>query len=174
MAKVGKSGAKWFFCLKQQKWAKALFRGNSEINMDAKGRMAIPARYRDALDASSGGCLIATIDIQDKCLLIYPLDEWEKIEAQIAELPSFNPTTRKLQRILIGHAREMEFDGNGRVLIPPELRQYAQLEKKVMLVGQRHRFELWSEENWNGGRDDWLAETNGDLEIPEEMQSLSL
>ena len=86
----------------------------------------------------------------------------------------FNPTTRKLQRILIGHAREMDFDSNGRVLIPTELRQYAQLEKKVMLVGQRHRFELWSEENWNEGRESWLAETNGDLEIPEEMQSLSL
>ena len=154
---------------------RALFRGNNEINVDAKGRMAIPARYRDALNASCGGCLIATIDIQDKCLLIYPLHEWEKIEAQIAELPSFNPTTRKLQRILIGHAREMEFDSNGRVLIPPELRQYAQLEKKVVvLVGQRHRFELWSEVNWNAGREDWLAETNGDLEIPEEMQSLSL
>jgi len=142
--------------------------------MDAKGRMAIPARYRDAISARYDGCLIATIDIQDKCLLIYPLQEWEKIEAQIAELPTFNPTTRKLQRILIGHAREMELDGNGRILIPPELRQYAQLEKKVILVGQRHRLELWSEENWNAGREDWLSETGGDLEIPEEMQSLSL
>lgn len=151
-----------------------VFRGNSEINVDAKGRMAIPARYRDELNEMSDGCLIATIDIQDKCLLIYPLPEWEKIETQIAQLPTFNPTTRKLQRILIGHAREMEFDSHGRILIPPELRQYAQLEKKVVLVGQRHRFELWSDENWNAGRSDWLAETNGDLDIPEEMQSLSL
>ncbi|MFT7300369.1 MAG: MraZ protein [Porticoccus sp.] len=153
---------------------KALFRGNNEINMDTKGRMAIPARYRDALSPPSGSCLVVTIDIQDKCLLIYPLHEWEKVEAQIAELPSFNPAARKLQRILIGHAREMELDSSGRILIPPELRQYAQLEKKVMLVGQRHRFELWSEENWNAGRDGWLAATSGDLEIPEEMQSLSL
>lgn len=151
-----------------------VFRGSNEINMDAKGRMAIPARYRDAIESGCSGVLIATIDIQDKCLLIYPLQEWEKIEAQIAQLPTFNPTTRKLQRILIGHAREMELDGNGRVLIPPELRQYAQLDKKVILVGQRHRLELWSEENWNAGRADWLAETAGDLEIPEEMQSLSL
>ncbi|WP_461515809.1 division/cell wall cluster transcriptional repressor MraZ [Porticoccus sp.] len=151
-----------------------MFRGSSEINMDAKGRMAIPARYRDDIDSSCGGALIATIDVQDKCLLIYPLQEWEKIEAQIAQLPTFNPTTRKLQRILIGHAREMDLDGNGRILIPPELRQYAQLDKKVILVGQRHRLELWSEENWNAGREDWLAETSGDLEIPEEMQSLSL
>lgn len=136
--------------------------------------MAIPARYRGALSESCDNCLIATIDTQDKCLLIYPQPEWEKIEAQIAALPTFNPTTRKLQRLLIGHAREIELDGNGRVLIPPELRQYAQLEKKVMLVGQSHRFELWSMEGWNACRDEWLAETAGELEIPEEMQSLSL
>jgi MraZ protein len=79
-----------------------------------------------------------------------------------------------LQRILIGHARELELDSNGRVLIPPELRQYAQLDKKVVLVGQRHRFELWSEENWNSGRESWLADSEGDLQIPVEMQSLSL
>ena len=102
------------------------------------------------------------------------MPEWEKIEAQIASLPTFNPTTRKLQRLLIGHARELELDGNGRVLIPPELRQHAGLEKKVMLVGQSHRFELWSLDSWNAGREDWLAETSGDLTIPEEMQSLSL
>ena len=151
-----------------------MFRGSNEINVDTKGRMAMPARYRASLEASCGGCLIATIDIQDKCLLIYPLQEWQKIEEEIAELPSFNPLTRKLQRILIGHARELELDSNGRVLIPPELRQYAQLDKKVMLVGQRHRFELWSEENWNSGRESWLADSEGDLQIPVEMQSLSL
>ncbi len=151
-----------------------MFRGNNEINMDAKGRMAIPARYRDALAASCDNCLIATIDIQDRCLFIYPMPEWEKIEAQIASLPTFNPTTRKLQRLLIGHAREIEMDANGRVLIPPELRQYAELEKKVMLVGQSHRFELWSMESWNRGREEWLADTAEGLEIPEEMQSLSL
>lgn len=151
-----------------------MFRGNNEINMDAKGRMAIPSRYRDALSVSCDNSLIATIDIQDNCLIIYPLPEWKKIEEQIASLPTFNPTTRKLQRLLIGHARELELDGSGRILIPPELRQHAQLEKKVMLVGQSHRFELWGLENWNAGRDEWLAETSSDLVIPEEMQSLSL
>jgi|TARA_R110000782_G_scaffold121485_1_gene212546 MraZ protein len=174
---VGKSGAEWVFSpipLVILSQAIAVFRGSNEINVDTKGRMAMPARYRASLEASCGGCLIATIDIQDKCLLIYPLQEWEKIEEEIAELPSFNPLTRKLQRILIGHARELELDSNGRVLIPPELRQYAQLDKKVVLVGQRHRFELWSEENWNSGRESWLADSEGDLQIPVEMQSLSL
>ena len=150
-----------------------MFRGSNDVNMDAKGRMAIPARYRDVLQSLCGGSLVATIDIEDKCLFIYPLPEWEKIEEQIAALPTFNPSTRKLQRLLIGHAREMELDSNGRVLIPPELRGYAELEKKVVLVGQSHRFELWDQENWNQRRDQWL-DTAGELVIPEEMQSLSL
>lgn len=150
-----------------------MFRGSSEINMDAKGRMAIPARFRDAL-MSRGGALVATIDTQDACLFIYPMAEWEKIESQIAKLPTFNPDTRRLQRLLIGHAREMELDSNGRVLMPPELREYAQLEKKVVLVGQSHRFELWSLDNWNAKREEWLAEAAGELVIPTEMQSLSL
>lgn len=151
-----------------------MFRGNNEINMDAKGRMAVPARYRDALSVGCENRLIATIDIQDNCLIIYPQPEWEKLEAQIAALPSFNPTTRKLQRLLIGYARELELDSNGRVLIPPELRKHAGLEKEVVLVGQSHRFELWSQDNWNASREQWLAETSGELAIPEEMQSLSL
>ncbi len=151
-----------------------MFRGSNEINLDTKGRMAVPARYRDALASLCDGCLVATIDVQDKCLFIYPLPEWEKIEAQIAALPTFNQSTRKLQRLLIGHARELELDGNGRVLVPPELRKYAELEKKAVLVGQSHRFELWSIDNWSNGRDSWLEDAGGGLVIPEEMQSLSL
>lgn len=151
-----------------------MFRGSNEINMDAKGRMAIPARYRDPLLDQCAGQLVATIDIQDRCLLIYPLPEWEKIEATIASLPTFNDNTRRLQRLLIGHARELELDSNGRVLLPPELRSYAQVDKKVMLVGQGRRFELWSQENWESKREAWLEEGLKDLAIPEEMQSLSL
>lgn len=135
--------------------------------------MAIPARYRDALQSLCNGSLVATIDVEDKCLFIYPFPEWQKIETQIAALPTFNPATRKLQRLLIGHARELELDGNGRILIPPELRAYAQLDKKVVLVGQAHRFELWDGDNWNQRREQWL-EASTDLIIPEEMQSLSL
>ena len=151
-----------------------VFRGNNEINTDDKGRIAMPARYRDALLKVCSGHLIVTIDLQDKCLLIYPLVEWEKIEAEIATLPTFNPTTRKLQRLLIGHAKEVDVDSSGRILIPTELRNYAQLEKKIILIGQRHRFEIWSESNWNQGRENWLADTSGDLDVPEEMRSISL
>lgn len=151
-----------------------MFRGSNEINMDAKGRMAVPSRYRDALLAQGDGQLVATIDIEDRCLFLYPLPAWQEIETQIARLPTFNPDTRRLQRLLIGHARELELDGNGRVLIPPELRSYAGLEKQVVLVGQGHRFELWSTDTWNARREEWLAEAAGGRAIPAEMQSLSL
>lgn len=151
-----------------------MFRGNNPINLDVKGRMAVPARYRDALVDQCGGQLVATIDIQDKCLFIYPLPEWEKIEAQISSLSTFNPSTRRLQRLLIGHARELELDGSGRVLIPPELRSYAEIDKKTMLVGQGRRFELWDLDNWNSQRDSWLDEAANELSIPDEMLQLSL
>ncbi len=151
-----------------------VFRGNNPINLDAKGRMAIPARYRDALLDQCQGQLVATIDIQDKCLFIYPLPEWERIEAQISSLPTFNPSTRRLQRLLIGHARELELDGSGRVLIPPELRSYAEIDKKTMLVGQGRRLELWDLDNWHGQRDSWLEAAAGELSMPDEMLNLSL
>ena len=151
-----------------------MFRGSNEINMDAKGRMAMPARYRDVLLADCEGRLVVTIDVTDKCLLIYPLPEWEEQEDKIRALPTLNPATRRMQRLLIGHARDLELDGNGRILIPPELRTFADLEKKVTLVGQGHRFELWSLESWNHHRDIWLGEEARATEIPPEIQSFSL
>ncbi len=151
-----------------------MFRGSNEINLDTKGRLAIPARYRDALMAQCGGSLVVTIDIKDKCLFVYPLPEWEKIEDQIASLPTFNDSTRRLQRLLIGHARDVDLDGSGRILVPPELRKHAEIDKKVMLVGQRHRFELWSLDNWNASCGTWLDEAVGEMAVPDAMQSLSL
>jgi MraZ protein len=136
--------------------------------------MAMPARYRDALMSQCNGSLVATIDIQDKCLLIYPMPQWEKIEEQISTLPNFNTSTRRLQRLLIGHARELDMDGNGRILVPPELRAYAEIDKRTMLVGQGHRFELWSLDSWSSHRGSWLEEAASELSIPDEMQSLSL
>ena len=151
-----------------------MFRGSNETNLDAKGRLAIPSRYRDSLMAQCEGSLVITIDIQDRCLLIYPLPEWEKIEDDIAALPTFDDNTRRLQRLVIGHARDVDLDGNGRINVPSELRKYAEIDKKAMLVGQRHRFELWSLDNWNANCGTWLEEAAGALEIPESMKSLSL
>lgn len=151
-----------------------MFRGVNAINMDVKGRLAIPARYRQILRERCNGALVATIDTDEPCLLVYPLDEWELIERKIAALPALHPVTRRIQRLLIGHATDVELDGNGRILIPPLLRDYAGLEKRTILLGQGKKFELWAEDCWNQRRDQYLKEVSEATDIPVELQSLSL
>jgi len=152
-----------------------MFRGINHLNLDTKGRMAMPTRYRDELQADCQGKLIATIDPENTCLLIYPFPEWEVIEQKIQSLPSFNKATRRLQRLLIGHATELEVDNQGRVLLAPSLRSYAKLHKNIVLVGQGKKFELWDEASWHKQRDSWLEEESakGD-EIPESLKDLAL
>lgn len=124
-----------------------MFRGVSQLNLDAKGRLAMPARYRDALDASCNGQLVLTVD-PDRCLLLYPFPEWERIEQSLMSRPNMNPGVRNLQRLLVGHATECELDGNSRLLLPTPLRQYAGLDKRVVLLGQGNKFEVWDESAW--------------------------
>ncbi|MBN3563419.1 MULTISPECIES: division/cell wall cluster transcriptional repressor MraZ [Aliamphritea] len=151
-----------------------MFRGVNPINLDAKGRMAIPARYREAISGFCAGQLVATIDTEDRCLLLYPLSEWEEIQEKIESLPSFNKQARRIQRLLIGHATDLEMDGNGRLLLPAPLRDYAELEKKIILLGQGNKFEIWSEDRWNSTRDDYLNDDDGSMELPDDLQNLSL
>jgi MraZ protein len=151
-----------------------LFRGVNPINLDAKGRMAIPARYRDTITEHCCGHLVATIDTEERCLLLYPLAEWEVIQEKIEALPSFNPAARRIQRLLIGHATDIDMDGNGRLLLPAPLRDYAGLNKKIVLLGQGNKFEIWSEDRWLATREEYLAEADGGAELPEELQNLSL
>lgn len=137
--------------------------------------MAMPKRYRERLVDRSEGRLVVTIDTDERCLLLYPLPEWETIERKLDALPSFNAHARRVQRLLMGHATDAEMDGNGRVLIPPPLRQYAGMEKRAVLIGQGKKFELWDETQWAGKRDQWLAEeTVGDEALPSELQNLSI
>jgi MraZ protein len=149
------------------------FRGVSNLNLDAKGRIVLPARYRERLVEFCHSQLIVTIDTDQPCLLIYPLPEWELIEEKIEALPSFNPTTRRIQRLLIGHATEVEVDANGRMLLSNPLRDYAQLGKKVVLIGQGKKFELWDEAMWNERMDSWLADA-GSEEMPAALSELTL
>lgn len=152
-----------------------MFRGINMINLDTKGRMAMPSRYRSRLQDEVAGRLILTIDTQEPCLLLYPLNEWEWIEKKIEALPSFHKVTRRIQRLLIGHATELEIDSGGRILLPTLLRDYAQIEKQVMMIGQGKKFEIWSEVNWQQGRSDWIqASTEQEDELPPELQSFSL
>lgn len=125
-----------------------MLRSANAINIDAKGRIAMPTRYRDALMESCLGQFICTIDLQSTCLLIYPLNEWLVIEKKLSTLSSTNPDERRVQRMILGHATETELDKGGRLLIAPALRTHAKLQKKVMLVGQFNKFELWDEEMW--------------------------
>jgi len=149
-----------------------MFRGVNSISLDSKGRIAIPTRYREGLLARCAGQLIMTVD-RDHCLLLYPLPEWEVIEAKLVRLPSFNAQTRRLQRLLIGHATECDMDGAGRILLPAPLREFATLDKDIMLIGQGNKFELWDEATWNARRAEWLAATDSE-ELSAELQSLSL
>jgi len=153
-----------------------MFRGLTAINLDAKGRMAMPVKYRTLLSSQANNRIILTIDTEDACLLLYPLPEWEKIEHKLEALPSFHPMTRRIQRLLLGHATELELDKSGRLLIPNLLREYAALEKEVMLVGQGKKFELWSDSTWQSGRKAWLAQKNPEdaAGLPDELKEISL
>ncbi len=153
-----------------------MFRGINGINIDAKGRIAMPTRYRERLQLDSNNTVIVTIDTEERCLLMYPRPEWEEIEKKIVSLPSFQPAARRIQRLLIGHATDIEIDGQGRLLLPPLLREYAGLDKSVVLVGQGKKFELWDEAHWESRRSLWLQEESksGESELPEELKSISL
>lgn len=127
------------------------FRGISTCSIDAKGRFAVPAKYRALLGApgsvSPSGCVI-TLDAQDPCLLLYTQAEWQAIEEKVQALPSLHAAARRLQRLLIGHATDVELDAGGRVVLPAMLREHAGITKKCILVGQGKKFEIWSEERW--------------------------
>jgi MraZ protein len=116
-----------------------VFRGVQHINMDAKGRLAMPARQREPLLSISAGQIVVTIDTQAACLVIYPLPEWERIEKDIQSLPTLKPAVKRFQRLVLGYATDLELDGNGRLLLPQSLRDHAQLDKRVVLVtGQQN------------------------------------
>ncbi|MDO8271932.1 MAG: division/cell wall cluster transcriptional repressor MraZ [Gammaproteobacteria bacterium] len=151
-----------------------MFRGVNTISLDSKGRLAMPSRYRDQLVSEFAGRLVATIDPMAKCLLLYPIDVWEEIQKKIEGLSSFNPDTRRFQRMMIGYATDLELDGSGRVLLPQVLRAHAELDKQVALVGQGKKLELWSEANWDEQRTLWMSQQTVGGELPAELQSLSL
>jgi len=131
--------------------------------------MAIPTRIRETLAESCGSRLVVTAHTQDRCLLVYPEPEWLELLPQIEGLSSFNKAAQRVKRIMIGYATTLEIDANGRILVPPTLREYAHLDKKIMLVGQGKKLELWSEDSWAA-----LLNEPADDELPDEMLSLSL
>ncbi|MCH8060502.1 MAG: division/cell wall cluster transcriptional repressor MraZ [Proteobacteria bacterium] len=148
-----------------------MFRGATKVVLDGKGRMAIPTRYRERLAARCDGDIVITVD-RDRCLLVYPLPDWEELERKLVRLPSMHKVARRIVRIMVGYATEVEIDANGRVLISRELRDFAGLDKHAILIGQGNKFELWDEETWNEKRDAWLGEED-DGDLPADLESIS-
>jgi MraZ protein len=146
-----------------------VFSGSYSLSMDPKGRMAIPTRIRDALAETALNKIVITANTEERCLLIFPEPKWLELLPQIEALSSFNKASARVKRILIGYATTLDIDANGRVLVPTTLRDYAKLDKKVMLVGQGSKFELWSEDSWLA-----ILDAPADDEIPDELLSLSL
>ena len=136
--------------------------------------MAVPTKYRDRLQSTADGQLVVTLDMSDPCLLIYPVTEWEDIERKLVRLPSLNKQAARLKRLLLGHASEVELDSHGRILLPPALRELVKLEKRIILLGQGNKFEVWNEQTWNERRDQMLEETDSDEGLSDELESLSL
>ncbi len=127
--------------------------GHNAVSLDTKGRMAIPATYRDYLRETCGGRVAVTMSVDD-CLLIYPINEWRTVETKLVALPNTDRHAQSLKRLLLGHAEECDLDGQGRVLVPSNLRRLANLGKRVALVGLGNKFELWDAGVWEGQRDD--------------------
>jgi len=148
-----------------------MFQGATQFNLDGKGRLTIPTRYRDMLLAHCAGQLVLTADA-DGCLLVYPQPDWQPIREKLMKLSALNPKIRALQRFLVGHAEEVTMDAAGRVLISATLRDYAKLDKRVMLVGQGNKFELWDEERWQA---QYAKMTSFSLDdLPPELEGFTL
>jgi len=151
-----------------------MFRGINSVLLDTKGRIKLPARHRRLLPTDKAIEVVVTIDTESPCLLLYPIQEWELIEEKLQALPSFNPAARRIQRLLIGHATDLELDTNGRILLPALLRDYAHIEKDIRVIGQGRKLELWSAKEWDEYRARWIVEAIKPGDLPDELQSLAL
>lgn len=150
-----------------------MYFGETAINLDAKGRLAIPSRYRDLLQEQCAGRLVLTYSAFDSgALWLYPEPEWERVRDEVTGLSTFNPGHRSLQRKLVGSATQLEPDGNGRIQLPLTLRGVAGLEKRVVMMGMGSRFEIWNEAILNQKRAE--EERNQNIAASEEMSRLVL
>jgi len=147
-----------------------MFQGAAALNLDAKGRLAIPARHRDALTVDNGQVVLTAHP--HGCLLVYPMPDWVPIRDKVLAAPGLDPTSAMLKRLLVGFAQEESLDAAGRVLVAPSLRQFAWLDKQVWLVGQGSHFELWSDEGWQKQQQAMLALMNTGL--PPGFENLAL
>ena len=152
-----------------------MFRGFSSVSLDSKGRLAVPSRYRERLVGEADGALVQTLNPLDRSLWLYPLPEWEIIEAKLADLSDFDTRSRRAKQMMRGYATDCQLDTHGRILIPAELRDYAQIDKQAVLLGQGNKFEIWNRTSWQAQREHWLQQVGDEQGAPAAaLQSLSL
>lgn len=134
--------------------------------------MTIPSRYRELITRECDGNMVITVD-PDECLLLYPMDQYLEVEKSIAALPSLDKQARALKRLIIGYATEVTMDKNGRLLVPPPLRDFAKIGKQIVLIGQGSKFEIWNDEHWQSSAKEWVENHKEKNELIGDLESLS-
>ena len=147
-----------------------MFQGAAALSLDAKGRLTVPSRHRDALLENASPPNLVVTAHPDGCLLLYPANAWAPIRARVMGFPALDARFSVWKRLLVGFAEEVEIDAAWRVLISPELRNFAKLDKPVMLVGQGSHFEIWNKDTWEKQLQQLTAQT----ELPPGMEDFVL
>ncbi len=151
-----------------------MFSGSNKIAVDNKGRLMMPASYRESIMQSCGGNLVITRNIHEKCLTIYPGPAWLKLQEVLEKNKNASAKFVSIARALLGNAKACNLDSTGRILVPRELKEYANIENRVVLAGISEKFELWAEDSWNEVQDKLLAEIKDDAEFDEILRSLPI
>ncbi len=146
-----------------------MLRGISTLNLDTKGRLAIPSRLREQLAALCENQMVLTLNLLDRCLWLYPLPQWEIIDAKLGALSDFDKQSRRTKQMMLGYATECACDSQGRILIPPVLREFAGLKNKITILGQRNKLEIWDDERWSQQRDELLDHLGKETGEPSEL-----
>jgi len=152
-----------------------VFRGFGMVSIDSKGRLAIPSRFRQQLVEVNAARLVLTLNPLDRCLWLYLQLDWEQVESKLMELSDFDKESRRTKQMVCGYASDCQLDSQGRILLPMELREYALLQKQVVVLGQGNKFEIWDQARWEQQRDEWLSYVDeADGESSEALKLLSL
>ena len=152
-----------------------MFRGLTTVNLDVKGRLAVPVRFREQLTALDSSALVLTLNPWDRALWLYPLPEWQLIETKLSALSDFDKQSRRTKQMMRGYATDVACDGQGRILLSTELREIAALDKQVVLLGQGNKIEIWDAARWREERDEWLEDVGADDSTPSSaLETLAL
>ncbi len=148
--------------------------GAHQVALDGKGRVAIPAKYRQRLQDAAAGRFVLTVSPNQRCLWLYPLPEWQVVDAGLKAIPAHDAWGQRLRYLLLAYAAECELDAAGRLLLPPPLREEVGLSRDVMLLGMQNKFEIWDEATFRRHAADLRATTVGEESMSPASRSLVL